>query len=142
MPDFARNIISKPPQGPPRSRQRALIRLFALFRQTALPSFFPAIKATRPERPCCSVENTIKVRYGVCSRLPYENRWEISVLDVIVSNLTPCYTQRRLRPLARRAASTARPPFVDIRARKPWHFARLRVFGWYVRFISIPFHDL
>ena len=40
------------------------------------------------------------------------------------------YTVRRLRPFARRRASTARPPLVDIRARKPWHFARLRVLGW------------
>lgn len=51
------------------------------------------------------------------------------------------YTQRRLRPFARRAASILRPAFVDIRARKPWHLARLRVLGWYVRFILIPFHD-
>ena len=42
---------------------------------------------------------------------------------------TPGYTQRRLRPLARRADRTARPPFVDMRARKPWHLARLRVLG-------------
>ena len=40
------------------------------------------------------------------------------------------YTQRCLRPLARRAASTARPPLVAIRARKPWVLARLRLFGW------------
>lgn len=46
------------------------------------------------------------------------------------------YTQRRLRPLARRADKTARPPLVAIRERNPWHLARLRVLGWYVRFIS------
>ncbi len=40
-----------------------------------------------------------------------------------------CYTQRRLRPLARRRARTRRPPFVAMRARKPWHLARLRLFG-------------
>jgi len=42
-----------------------------------------------------------------------------------------------LRPLRRRAARTARPPREAIRARKPWVFARLRTFGWYVRF-NVP----
>lgn len=39
------------------------------------------------------------------------------------------YTQRRLRPLARRDAITLRPPLVAMRERKPWHLARLRLFG-------------
>jgi hypothetical protein len=39
-----------------------------------------------------------------------------------------------LRPRARRARRTARPPLVRIRRRKPWVFARLRLLGWYVRF--------
>ena len=43
-------------------------------------------------------------------------------------------TLRRLRPLRRRAARIARPARVRIRRRKPWVFARRRVFGWYVRF--------
>ena len=41
---------------------------------------------------------------------------------------------RRWRPLSRRALMTARPARVDMRCRKPWRFARLRLFGWYVRF--------
>lgn len=36
---------------------------------------------------------------------------------------------RRLRPLRRRLASTARPLRVFIRARKPWFFLRRRLFG-------------
>lgn len=40
----------------------------------------------------------------------------------------------RLRPRARRAFSTARPPRVCIRARKPCFFLRFRVLGWNVRF--------
>lgn len=139
MDDFARNITSYPSQGPPRSRQRARIRLFARLRQTAFPFFFPAIKATRPSRSCCFIPTlfsvlprlpTMSVRYGVFRRLPAENRLEMSALDLIVSNVNSHYTQRRLRPFARRARSTARPPLVDMRARKPWHFARLRLFGW------------
>ncbi len=39
----------------------------------------------------------------------------------------PCQTARRLRPLARRAAITARPPRLFMRTRKPWVRAR-RVF--------------
>jgi len=37
-------------------------------------------------------------------------------------------------PRRRRAFSTARPPLVDMRVRKPWRLARLRTLGWYVRF--------
>jgi len=32
----------------------------------------------------------------------------------------------------------ARPARVDIRCRNPWRFARLRLFGWYVRFTLPP----
>jgi len=45
-------------------------------------------------------------------------------------------TVSRLRPLARRRFSTARPAFVFIRARKPWERLRRTRLGWYVRFIS------
>ena len=38
------------------------------------------------------------------------------------------------RPLSRLARRIALPPLVAIRARNPWVLARLRVFGWYVRF--------
>ncbi len=43
---------------------------------------------------------------------------------------------RTLRPLARRAASTRRPPLVAIRARNPWRRLRTRFEGWNVRFIA------
>src|SRR3954465_6456301 len=41
-----------------------------------------------------------------------------------------------LRPRARRAASTLRPPTVAVRARKPWRRLRTRLLGWKVRFIA------
>src|SRR6185312_5220421 len=44
--------------------------------------------------------------------------------------------ERRLRPLARRRLSIARPARVDIRARKPWRRLRLRTLGWSVRFTT------
>ena len=37
---------------------------------------------------------------------------------------------RRARPLARRAERIARPARVRMRSRKPWVFARRRLFGW------------
>jgi hypothetical protein len=45
-------------------------------------------------------------------------------------------TVSRRRPLSRLARRIALPPLVDIRLRNPWVLARLRVFGWYVRFTS------
>ena len=42
--------------------------------------------------------------------------------------------ERRLRPFARRRASTARPFFVLMRTRKPCVLFRWRLFGWNVRF--------
>jgi hypothetical protein len=46
-------------------------------------------------------------------------------------------TQSLLRPFALLAESIARPPLVAMRARNPWHLARFRLFGWYVRFIIL-----
>lgn len=44
------------------------------------------------------------------------------------------YAEMRLRPLARRRASTLRPATVDMRARKPWRRLRILTLGWKVRF--------
>jgi hypothetical protein len=52
--------------------------------------------------------------------------------------VTPAYTAKRLRPLARRAANTARPPRVLERTKKPWVRLRLVTEGWKVRFMVIP----
>ncbi len=48
----------------------------------------------------------------------------------------PSQTASCSRPLRRRAASTARPALVRIRRRKPWTFARRRLFGWNVRLLT------
>ena len=85
MPLRATKATSYPGKGPPTSRHTSRIRRFARFRQTALPSFFPAIKATRPFRSCCpSVLNTIKLSSGAFTRLPSLKRRVISALDLIV----------------------------------------------------------
>ena len=46
-------------------------------------------------------------------------------------------TARRLRPLARRALITLRPPAVFMRTRKPWVRLRRVTEGWYVRFMLL-----
>ncbi len=50
--------------------------------------------------------------------LPGKTPWSIRQIET------------RLRPLARRALSTLRPPRVAIRALKPWVRCRLRLLGW------------
>jgi len=52
-------------------------------------------------------------------------------------NASKIYAEMRVRPLARRDERTARPPRVAIRARKPCFLARLRLFGWKVRFVMM-----
>jgi hypothetical protein len=42
----------------------------------------------------------------------------------------------RVRPLLRRFATIARPARVRMRSRKPWVFARRRLFGWKVRLLT------
>ena len=125
---FARKTTSHVVKLDAVSLYTARMRLLARLRQTAFPSFLPATKAARPLWPCCfSFRITMSVISGVPIRLPSLKMKEISALDFITSKTD--YTVRRLRPFARRRARTARPPFVFIRARKPWVFARLRVLG-------------
>ncbi len=45
--------------------------------------------------------------------------------------------ERRSRPLARRVEMMARPARVRMRSRKPWVFARRRLFGWNVRLLTV-----
>ena len=55
----------------------------------------------------------------------------------IVAEVDPAdQADNRARPFCRRALIIARPPRVRMRLRKPCFRARLRVFGWYVRFIQ------
>jgi hypothetical protein len=48
----------------------------------------------------------------------------------------PCQAESSERPLRRRAARMARPARVRMRSRKPWVFARRRLFGWKVRLLT------
>jgi hypothetical protein len=53
--------------------------------------------------------------------------------DLSRSHLLQRQADNRTRPLRRRRAMIARPARVRMRIRKPWVFARWRLFGWYVR---------
>jgi hypothetical protein len=61
---------------------------------------------------------------------------------MIARRVLACQALRTLRPLRRRAAMTARPPGVAMRARKPCVLARLRLFGWKVRLLMLFTHPL
>ena len=58
----------------------------------------------------------------------WQGKW-LSSLNAVAQ------TAKRLRPLARRALITARPPRVFMRTKKPWVRARRVLEGWYVRFM-------
>jgi hypothetical protein len=58
----------------------------------------------------------------------------VTYLDPRHYSRKPGFTETRFRPLARRRASTARPPLVLIRTRNPCVLERRRRFGWNVRF--------
>jgi len=70
---------------------------------------------------CLCDHRTAKHRLKLCARLqPVQN---------LACLKNRSQTARRLRPFARRALITARPPRVRMRARKPWVRARLTLEG-------------
>ena len=94
---LAKNTISTPFSLRCNWRHISLIRRFAPLRHTAFPFFFPATKATRPPEDSVrprSFDETISVTLGVWIRLPREKRFEISVLDLIISNANPLFTRK------------------------------------------------
>jgi len=104
------------------------------------------MRSTRPDGSrALAVRITRMLTVLPVSRLPPVKSESISLRAVIVLLVPlwgvdyPCchdaaLGHSTLRPLARRAARVARPALVDMRLRNPWVFARLRLFGWYVRF--------
>ncbi len=68
-------------------------------------------------------------QFAATPSAPPENPFELGGLEqtTAAGKLVAGYVQsaRRLRPLARRRARTARPPLVAMRARNPW--VRLRL---------------
>jgi len=68
---------------------------------------------------------------------PLEERLKIRACGQPLSSRESArQTVSRFRPFARRRFNTFRPPFVFMRSRNPWVFARRRRLGWNVRFIE------
>ena len=59
--------------------------------------------------------------YGLRIRMPYPQSLSLGRSPAQVTQIHNHQTVRRLRPRARRALSTLRPPLVLIRAKKPWN---------------------
>src|SRR5439155_6084203 len=132
-----------------RSRTRWRSRRRTLFRTTAGPT---ALETTKPARAAEAVRAG-----GVCAmrwttreprparrppRMVAANSARLRSRCAAVSTSRPRVrtpggqAARRSRPLARRAETMARPARVRMRRRKPWVFARRRLFGWYVRLLT------
>ena len=88
------------------------------------------IRATLEARDVCSGPSSLNPRVPHRATLPLHRR-----RDHAIGWYRP-QAESRLRPLARRAAMTLRPPTVSIRARNPWRRLRTIFEGWYVRFTS------
>lgn len=126
MPAFAATL-------PKTSRKRRR----TVLRTTALPTFFetesPRRKAPSSFRKACT-EKSFPLK-GVPCLYTFSNSEE-SDRRIRLLRATR-QTARRFRPRRRRAAMTLLPPTELMRLRKPWVFALLRRFGWYVRFIRL-----
>jgi hypothetical protein len=81
----AMSTTSASGHGPPDRRTAARSTRFDLLRRTALPSFLPATKATRPSRPRpCGVVRVSAITKGWETRTPVRNTSSISRFDRIV----------------------------------------------------------
>ena len=88
-----------------------------------------AIDEAQLGAPAMAAWNWGRVRMR-CIRGPVsQERWG-AVNPACAGRANQAQTARRLRPLARRALITARPPRVFMRTRNPWVRARLIFEGW------------
>ena len=110
-----------------RSRRRTRLRTGAL--PTARPTAKPTLGGAAAGSAITDIHSEPHARSASVAPEPCEHR---TVPDA------PDHAERRTRPLARRDLMMARPARVDIRCRNPWRLARLRLFGWYVRFTLPP----
>ncbi len=75
----------------------------------------------RPRRTACAKSRPRRIRCRAGSMAPPPR---------------PGQAESSARPLRRRAERMARPARVRMRSRKPWVFARRRLFGWNVRLLT------
>lgn len=133
-----------------RSRSRCRNRRFTRLRTTALPTALLTTKPARtggtsPPDACGSVRlRRCTTRSGRPALRPRrtaaaKSSRRLSRFSVGSTSWTcgqAAQADRRARPLLRRFAMIARPARVRMRSRKPWVFARRRVFGWKVRLLT------
>src|SRR5581483_947313 len=86
--------------------------------------------------PGRKVTETGPLRTRAPARLRAVNVLRSVIRQIRGRNGVSAQAESRWRPFNRRALMIARPARVDIRWRKPWFFARLRLFGWKVRFTA------
>ncbi len=155
-----------PTKNTPASQRRYRVRVAQLGRCPSQPVVPPSQRRLRAvgasvccgqqlhrlcERPQCPSESLAarsgtRRRRGVGSQpngrggRPHRTRQSASGVLVPAAHCSTSnpYAESRLRPRARRRRTTAWPARVDMRLRKPWTLARLRTFGWYVRFMIDP----
>ena len=151
MPNRPMTTMSSPP-----SRAcvlRKLSRTWRLIRLRAVAARQFFFEIARPRRPCTpslsrlrTVNHLSRLRVAFLNtrpnaaassrRLSLRNWYgELPATAEYRSAAGIAYGVSLARPLARRRASTRRPAFVAMRARKPWVRARFNVLGWKVRFI-------
>ena len=94
----------------------------------------PAGNPTGPTR-ACTVTSERDARRP--PRRTSENSAAVCRRDALGSTTAgQAQADSSLRPLRRRPARMARPARVRMRSRKPWVFARRRLFGWKVRLLT------
>jgi hypothetical protein len=152
---FARTTRRLPAGSDPRYRRiRSRSRRFTRLRTTALPTARLTIKPTFADSPgrtvpsSAATEGTNRcpvsagrpaLRPSRTARRKSAGRFMRACRGSIRGprhQVRGVQALSRARPLWRRAARTARPARVRIRSRKPWVFARRRLFGWNVRLLT------
>jgi hypothetical protein len=97
-PFLATSATSQPRHGPPARRAASRRTRRHLLRRTALPSFLPAMNATRPSGPRpAGVSVTSASNSGCPARLPSANIRSISCEEVTVSTPLPLSKRRAAR---------------------------------------------
>lgn len=99
------------------------------------PGVFPAFPKSRNHEDARLRSARRALSFSAAAPIPETLPWAVNPPGEAYFWKAP--GARRARPLRRRALITLRPPFVAMRARKPWVRRRDTLWGWYVRFIVV-----
>src|SRR5256714_2339768 len=148
-PGNARTTMSVPGGScPNRSRTRCRSRRLPRLRSTAPPTALDTTKPARTSRRAGSERFSVSGNITWTTSTPRVARRPARTAAAnsprrrrrcaVASTRTLQRPQAEssVRPLARRGGRIARPARVRMRSRKPWVFARRRLFGWKVRLLT------